>query len=30
VIVHGQIAFEGRLAKEFNNNEMINKLYLGL
>ena len=30
VIVHGQIAFEGRSADELNNNELIRKYYLGL
>jgi len=30
VIVHGQIAFEGRTAAELNNNELIKKFYLGL
>ena len=30
VIVHGQIAFEGRSAEELNNNELIRKFYLGL
>jgi branched-chain amino acid transport system ATP-binding protein len=30
VIVHGQIAFEGRSASELNNNELIKKFYLGL
>jgi branched-chain amino acid transport system ATP-binding protein len=30
VIVHGQIAFEGRTAEELNNNEMIKRFYLGL
>ncbi len=30
VIVHGQIAFEGRNADELNNNELIRKFYLGL
>jgi branched-chain amino acid transport system ATP-binding protein len=30
VIVHGQIAFEGRSADELNNNELIKKFYLGL
>jgi branched-chain amino acid transport system ATP-binding protein len=30
VIVHGQIAFEGRSAQELNNNELIKKFYLGL
>jgi branched-chain amino acid transport system ATP-binding protein len=30
VIVHGQIAFEGRTAEELNNNELIRKFYLGL
>jgi branched-chain amino acid transport system ATP-binding protein len=30
VIVHGQIAFEGRSADELNNNELIRKFYLGL
>jgi branched-chain amino acid transport system ATP-binding protein len=30
VIVHGQIAFEGRSAHELNNNELIRKFYLGL
>ena len=30
VIVHGQIAFEGRSAEELNNNELIKKFYLGL
>jgi branched-chain amino acid transport system ATP-binding protein len=30
VIVHGQIAFEGRSAEELNDNELIKKLYLGL
>jgi branched-chain amino acid transport system ATP-binding protein len=29
VIVHGQIAFEGRSAAALNNNELIRKLYLG-
>jgi len=29
VIVHGQIAFEGRSAAELNDNELIRKLYLG-
>jgi branched-chain amino acid transport system ATP-binding protein len=30
VIVHGQIAFEGRSANELNNNELVRKFYLGL
>lgn len=30
VIVHGQIAFEGRSAEELNNNELIKRFYLGL
>ena len=30
VIVHGQIAFEGRDAAELNNNELVRKFYLGL
>ena len=30
VIVHGQIAFEGRSAEELNNNDLIKKFYLGL
>jgi branched-chain amino acid transport system ATP-binding protein len=30
VIVHGQIAFEGRDADELNNNELVRKFYLGL
>jgi branched-chain amino acid transport system ATP-binding protein len=30
VIVHGQIAFEGRSADELNNNELIKKFYMGL
>jgi branched-chain amino acid transport system ATP-binding protein len=30
VIVHGQIAFEGRSAAELNNNDLIRKFYLGL
>ena len=30
VIVHGQIAFEGRSAEELNNNDLIRKFYLGL
>jgi branched-chain amino acid transport system ATP-binding protein len=30
VIVHGQIAFEGRSAEELNNNELVRKFYLGL
>ena len=30
VIVHGQIAFEGRNAAELNNNELVRKFYLGL
>ncbi len=30
VIVHGQIAFEGKSADELNNNELIKKFYLGL
>jgi branched-chain amino acid transport system ATP-binding protein len=30
VIVHGQIAFEGKSADELNNNELIRKFYLGL
>src|SRR6202035_1076538 len=30
VIVHGQIAFEGRSADELNNNELIRKFYLVL
>src|SRR5579864_7448831 len=30
VIVHGQIAFEGRDANELNNNELVRKFYLGL
>jgi branched-chain amino acid transport system ATP-binding protein len=30
VIVHGQIAFEGRNAEELNNNELVRKFYLGL
>lgn len=29
VIVHGEIAFEGRSADELNNNELIRQLYLG-
>jgi branched-chain amino acid transport system ATP-binding protein len=30
VIVHGQIAFEGKSAAELNNNELVRKFYLGL
>jgi branched-chain amino acid transport system ATP-binding protein len=30
VIVHGRIAFEGGLADELNNNELMLKFYLGL
>jgi branched-chain amino acid transport system ATP-binding protein len=30
VIVHGQIAFEGRSADELNNNDLIKRFYLGL
>ena len=30
VIVHGQIAFEGRSTDELNNNELVRKFYLGL
>ena len=30
VIVHGQIAFEGKSAEELNNNELVRKFYLGL
>jgi branched-chain amino acid transport system ATP-binding protein len=30
VIVHGQIAFEGRSTDELNNNELVRKYYLGL
>jgi branched-chain amino acid transport system ATP-binding protein len=30
VIVHGQIAFEGKNAEELNNNELVRKFYLGL
>ena len=30
VIVHGQIAFEGRDAEELNNNELVRKFYLGI
>jgi len=30
VIVHGQIAFEGRSTDELNNNDLIRKFYLGL
>jgi len=30
VIVHGQIAFEGRSVDELNNNDLIRKFYLGL
>jgi len=30
VIVHGQIAFEGRNADELNNNELVRNFYLGL
>jgi branched-chain amino acid transport system ATP-binding protein len=30
VIVHGEIAFEGRSVDELNNNELIRKFYLGL
>jgi branched-chain amino acid transport system ATP-binding protein len=30
VIVHGQIAFEGRDTNELNNNELVRKFYLGL
>jgi branched-chain amino acid transport system ATP-binding protein len=30
VIVHGQIAFEGKNADELNNNELVRKFYLGL
>jgi branched-chain amino acid transport system ATP-binding protein len=30
VIVHGQIAFEGRNTEELNNNELVRKFYLGL
>ena len=29
VIVHGQIAYEGKSADELNNNDLIRKLYLG-
>lgn len=30
VIVHGEIAFEGKSADELNNNDLIRKLYLGI
>jgi len=30
VIVHGQIAYEGKSADELNNNDLIRKLYMGL
>jgi branched-chain amino acid transport system ATP-binding protein len=30
VIVHGQIAFEGRSAAEMNDNDLIRKFYLGM
>jgi branched-chain amino acid transport system ATP-binding protein len=30
VIVHGEIAFEGRNTDELNNNELVRKFYLGL
>ena len=30
VIVHGQIAFEGRSVEELNNNDLIKRFYLGL
>ena len=30
VIVHGQIAFEGRNTDELNNNELVRKFYLGI
>ena len=30
VLVHGEIAFEGRNADELNNNELVRKFYLGL
>ena len=30
VIVHGQIAFEGKSADELNNNDLIKRFYLGL
>jgi len=30
VIVHGQIAFEGRSADELNNNDLIRQFYLGM
>ncbi|MPZ40443.1 MAG: ATP-binding cassette domain-containing protein [Rhizobiales bacterium] len=30
VIVHGQIAFEGRSAEELNDNDLIKRFYLGL
>jgi branched-chain amino acid transport system ATP-binding protein len=30
VIVHGEIAFEGKSADELNNNDLIRKFYLGL
>ena len=30
VIVHGQMAFEGRSTDELNNNELVRKFYLGL
>ena len=30
VIVHGQIAFAGNSAAELNNNELIQKFYMGM
>jgi branched-chain amino acid transport system ATP-binding protein len=30
VIVHGEIAFNGKSADELNNNDLIRKFYLGL
>lgn len=30
IIVHGQIAFEGKTAEELSNNEMVRKYYLGV
>ena len=30
VIVHGQIAFEGKTAHDLNNNDLIRKLYMGV
>lgn len=30
VIVHGEIAFNGKTADELNNNDLIRKFYLGV